>query len=479
MKIFKKFKGLILAFTICFVLPFTLFFIINEFVLDNNKTFSTGYTLCGIDIGGLSLYQAEEKFNSLYKIEDSPISLEICYNDKKWIFNESDFQIKTNIHTILEQAYKSNHKTTYLNKIKNAKKIKKMGFNPKVAVNYSLLGIDQKIDQICSEIETEPINSEISYNKTNKNFDITKSFNGIKVDKEKLYKDISLSMQKNNLIKIQVSTTPILPSLTEKDLIKCTKKQSSFTTNYVSSNFERKNNIKIATSSLNGFCIKPNEEFSFNSAIGQRSLEKGYKQANIIKDGAFVKGIGGGVCQVSSTLYNALLLSNIDVTESHKHSLPVGYVNPGLDAMVSWGTADLKFTNTTNLPIFIVSSCDGKNLNFSIYGDTKSDNLNIKTNYEIIKKIPHSGDKIVPDIEGTYSDKILFKGEYFRYKYPKDGYEAKTYLEYYIDGKFSHKKQIRHATYASQQGIVYEGCESLPEGMTLPKDNFTKYPNAS
>ena len=479
MKIIKKFKGLILVFTICFVLPFTLFFIINEFFLDKNYTFATGYTLCGVDIGGLSLSQAEAKFNSIYESENNSINLEINYKDKKWIFCEDDFQIKTNIHTILEQAYQSNHKGSFLSKIKNAKKINKMGFTPEIAVNYTLLGIDQKVNQICTEIETEPINSEISYNKTNKNFDITKSCSGIKIDKEKLYNDISTNIQNNNFVKVDVCTIDIPPTLTEKDLIKCTKKQSTFTTNYASSNFERKNNIKIATNNLNGFCIKPNEEFSFNSAIGQRSLEKGYKQANIIKDGVFVKGIGGGVCQVSSTLYNALLLSNIDVTESHKHSLPVGYVKPGLDAMVSWGTADLKFTNTTNLPIFIVSSCDGKNLTFSVYGDTKSDNLEIKTNYEIIKKIPHNGDKIVPDIEGTYSDKILFKGEYFRYKYPKDGYETKTYLEYYIDGKFSHKKQLRHASYSAQQGIVYEGCEILPEGMTLPQDKFTKYPSVS
>ena len=130
----------------------------------------------------------------------------------------------------------------------------------------------------------------------------------------------------------------------------------------------------------------------------------------------------------------------------------------------------------TPLPIFIVGSCDGKNLTFSIYGDTKSNNLQIKTNYEIIKKIPHNGDKIVSDIEGTYSDKILFKGEYFRTKYPKDGYEAKAYLEYFIDGIFSHKKQIRHSTYNSQQGIVYEGCDTLPEGMTIPKDNSLNKP---
>ena len=86
--------------------------------------------------------------------------------------------------------------------------------------------------------------------------------------------------------------------------------------------------------------IEPGQIFSFNEAIGRRSLEAGYKEANIIKDGEFVKGVGGGVCQVSSTLYNAVLLSGLKVVESHPHSLKVGYVKEGFDAMVNFYSAD-------------------------------------------------------------------------------------------------------------------------------------------
>ena len=474
MKVLKKYKGLFFAFLFCFVLPFISFMIINQFVLDSQKTFDENYTICGVDIGGLTITQAEEKIKNYYEIENNEIQLEIKYQDKSWIFNNSDFMIKSNIHTVLENAYKSSHKTNYLNRLKNINKINKMGFSPQIALNYALIDIDDKIDAICLSVEKEPINSLINFNTTTRKFDISESKKGIKVNKEKLYNDIVSNLNKSNIVKVFIETYNTDPLVTKEHLLKATTKQSEFTTNFSNSNFDRKNNIKIASKSLDGLCVLPNEEFSFNDAIGQRSLEKGYKQANIIKDGEFVKGVGGGVCQVSTTLYNALLLANIDVTEVHKHSLPVGYVKPGLDAMVSWSTADLKFKNTTDLPIFIVSNCDGKTLTFTIYGDTKSKNLEIKTSSEIIKKIPHNGDKILPDLTGMYADKIMFKGEYLRTKYPKDGYEAKAYLEYYIDGKYSHKKQIRHSTYNPQQGIIYEGCETLPEGMTLPKDEFTK-----
>ena len=475
MKVLKKFKGIIISFILCFALPLSLFILINQFLnLNNEQQFSNGVTLCGVDISGLTKQQAEDKITTFLENNES-INLKIVYNDKSWSYNESDFQIKTNIHTIIDNAYKTNHKKGFFNKKNTIKKAKKMGFSPEVIINYSFLGINEKIEKICSEIEYNAIDSQISYNTKTNNFEISTSKNGILVNKEKLYNDIVSQIQNNNNLLINIETSYTQPNITEEMLKKATIKQASFSTSYINSNSDRKNNIRIATQTLNGYCIKPNEEFSFNNALGIRSTEKGYKQANIIKDGSFVKGVGGGVCQVSTTLYNALLLANIDVTEVHKHSLPISYVKPALDAMVSWNSADLKFTNTTELPIFIVSNCDGKTINFSIYGDTKSPNLEIKTSTEIVKTISHNGDKIIPDTNGIYSDKIMFKGEFYRTKYPKDGYEAKAYLEYYIDGKFSHKKQIRHSLYEAQQGIVYEGCEILPEGMTLPKDKFTEY----
>ena len=335
MKILKNFKGLLIAFIFCFALPFTLFFVINEFFLVNNNTFSSGFILCGVDIGGLTKKEAEQKLNKILEQEQKQINLEIKYEDKVWNYDESDFEIKTNIHNILETAYKTNRKSGYLNKLKNLKKIKKMGFSSDIAINYVLTGIDEKINNICEEVEFDATNSEIKYNKTNKNFDISKSKQGLKIDREKLYNDIVDSLKKDSFAKVTIQTINTQPQITEDQLIKAKTKQSAFSTNYSKSNIDRKNNIKLATQTLNGLCIKPNENFSFNETLGQRSLEKGYKQANIIKDGEFVKGIGGGICQVSSTLYNALLLANIDVTEVHKHSLPVSYVKPGLDAMVS------------------------------------------------------------------------------------------------------------------------------------------------
>lgn len=106
--------------------------------------------------------------------------------------------------------------------------------------------------------------------------------------------------------------------------------------------------------------IANGEEFSFNAAVGERTEERGYSTAKVIENGKFVEGVGGGVCQVSSTVYNCALLSGLTVTERHRHSLAVSYVEPSFDAMVSYSYADLRFYNDTGKSVFIVADADGE-----------------------------------------------------------------------------------------------------------------------
>lgn len=454
-------------------MPVLIFFGINNFLEGKNShVFLYPINLCGINLNGLTKLEAEAKINNYLARFKQDVNLKINYNNKSWCFNSEDFVIKSNIHTVLDEMYKYNQKFASANKFKMAEKIKNMGFENKVALNYVFVGMNDKLNKIIEEVETPYLDAQVFFNNQTNKLDFTSEKMGIKVNKEKLYNLIFENLKSTTNMEIDLPTEDIEPHLTEEELKQLMVKQSSFSTSYLSSSSERKNNIKIATNKLNGYKIEPNEIFSFNEAVGKRLSENGYKEANIIKDGTFVKGVGGGVCQVSTTLYNALLLANIEVTEVHKHTLPVSYVKPALDAMVSWSTADLKFKNTSNLPIFILSSCNGSNLTFSIYGNTKSKNIKIQTRSEIVKEIPYEKDEIIPDTYGKYADKIMFKGEFLRVKYGKNGYEANSYLDYYENSKLVKSKKIRSCIYEPQNGILYEGVDSLPEGMTLPEQNI-------
>jgi vancomycin resistance protein YoaR len=460
-----KAKEIFFIFLFSFVLPFFCFFVINEFVL-NPATFASGTTICGVDVGNLDIEQAKQKL-SMSEPAGENVVLELNYGDKKWTFIKTDFEVKSNIHFVIDEMQKSQN--SGLSSKKLVKKIKRMGFSNETAVTYALKGLDEKIDKISAEIEEEPVCAKAVF--TASNFNILPSHFGLKVNKDKLYSDIYSSLS-NKFSPITIETQKVTPEFVEEDIKRATKQQSVFSTTYSSSSYGRKNNINLATSALNNTEILPNKTFSFNDIVGRRSLENGYKPANIIKDGSFVKGVGGGICQVSTTLYNALLHANITVTEAHKHSLPVSYVKPGLDAMVSWGGADLKFTNETNLPIYISSFSNNEKITFKIYGNTNPDNLVLKTRSEIIKTINAPKDKIIADTEGKYAEKIMFKGEFIREKASKNGYEVQTFIDCYAkDGTtLLSTKSLRHATYEPQQGVLYEGCETLPKSLTLPSD---------
>lgn len=469
----KKYLKFLIITCFCFVIPIAIFYCINNFLEQKNAlTFSCPINILGINLNGLTKPEAEVKLNKQLEQNKQNINLTLTYNNKTWSFNNNDFIIKSNIHTILDEMYKYNHKFAYKKPVEVANKIKKMGFENKVAINYVFVGMEEKLNTIINEIEYPYKDAEVYFDASTNKLNFTEDCTGISVDKNLLYSQIFSSIQNSNNIQIEVPITILAPKTTKNELQLKVVKQSVFSTSYLSSSKERKNNIKISTEKLNGFKIEPGQTFSFNEVVGKRLSENGYKEANIIKDGNFVKGVGGGVCQVSTTLYNALLLANIDVTEVHKHTLPVSYVKPALDAMVSWNTADLKFKNTTNYPIFILSHCNGSTLTFSIYGATKEKDVKIVTRSQIVKEIPYEKDEIIPDIQGKYANKIMFKGEFLRVKYGKNGYEANSYLDYYKNGKLIKTKLIRSCSYEPQNGILYEGVDTLPEGMTLPKDNI-------
>ena len=141
---------------------------------------------------------------------------------------------------------------------------------------------------------------------------------------------------------------------------------ASMTTEYNEKVKNRTTNLVLATKAINGTILQPGEVFSFNETIGKTTRAKGYKPAKIFVRGKEAEAMGGGICQVSSTLYNAADYGGMEITERHPHSKKVGYVPDGRDASVSYGGVDLKFRNTLPHPVKIVATAAGGKLTISL-----------------------------------------------------------------------------------------------------------------
>lgn len=441
------------------------FFILES--TDPSNTLFNGTIINGVNVGGMDIFEAEQLIYDVFKEKSNNFKLELTYKDKSWVFDKDDFKVNSSIHTIIEEAQKRDEiNSSFQNQSEALEKMKKEGVSINVAFNYIFVGLDDKINNIIKEIEIEPVNSQISFNGNGSNpFNITEHKNGLRVNREQLYFEINEQFNKSNTICVAIPTVIEEPEITKEYNESVTKKISSFTTYVSDSTGARKSNVKLALEKFNGFVIEPGEEVSFNKVTGPHSLENGYKVATVIYNGQFVDGVGGGICQASTTLYNALINAGVEIVEVHKHTLPVKYVPLATDAMVSEYVADLKFKNNSTYPVFIVTESNAESVNVKIYSHPLE--YEIKTRAEVVNTIPHGGDEVKCDQNKEYSDKVLFKGEQFRLTYPRDGYEAVAYLEYYKNGEKVKEQQIRHEIYAAQKGIIIEGCEEVPAGMCI------------
>lgn len=182
---------------------------------------------------------------------------------------------------------------------------------------------------------------------------------------------------------------------------------------------DRTENVRIASGFLDGLYFSPGEEVSFNSTVGPRVSERGYKAAKVIVAGGFEPGLGGGVCQVSSTLYNTLLLAGLEIKERHNHSVRIAYVPLGRDATVVYGSKDLIFVNNTDSYLLLKAGVRGLELTMQLYGNGPPRYENITLQTKTIQRIPFSQVEIIDKTLPPGEKKVLERGQ--------DGYRTETY----------------------------------------------------
>ena len=230
---------------------------------------------------------------------------------------------------------------------------------------------------------------------------------------------------------------------------------SIFSTSYQSSSEGRRHNVELASRKINGTVLKEGEVFSFNGVTGERTIENGYKSSPIIEKGEFVLGVGGGVCQVSTTLYNAVIRAGLRVITVSPHSLPVSYVPPSMDAMVSTAT-DFRFKNTTPYPITIKSEAKGGCLTFKIYGFKMiTDGEQIIFRSETVSALPYEYEERID------KENLIPEGEDFLIlKEGKSGLISRSYKDIYFSGKLISSVKIREDHYKAQKGVKLVRDES-------------------
>lgn len=222
-----------------------------------------------------------------------------------------------------------------------------------------------------------------------------------------------------------------------------------FSTRYMTSNVPRSANVELAARLINGKILLPGEEFSYNGAVGPRTAERGFKAASVYENNKMVDGLGGGICQTSSTLYGAVLYADLQVIERHEHSLEISYAPLGMDATVAYGSLDFRFKNNTDMPLKITSSWGGGTVSVNIIGTKKNKNRTVKINTDIVGTTPFGTTEI--------KDNTLPAGKKVEDSPGFKGHVVNTYKVIYENGVEVENKFLHKSTYTMVNRVMRVG----------------------
>lgn len=297
------------------------------------------------------------------------------------------------------------------------------------------------IDKIHSEIFKEPKDAYFE----KEPFKVYSEVQGIDFDIEKAKEIISKNPESKEYT-INLKYTD--PKVKLKDLKLDVFKDllGTFSTKYNESNEDRTTNLHIAADKIDGTIIGPGEEFSYNQIVGERSISQGYKEAKVYQGGQIVDGLGGGICQISSTLYNAVVFANLKVTQRFNHQFLTSYVSAGRDATVAYGSKDFKFVNSRTYPIKINVSIFSGIAKVDIYGIKEDKEYQIDFDVETISNIPYKTREKFDSSLPSGTQKIEQRGA--------DGIVVKTYKVIKENDKEVSRELLSRDTYNSLDKVV-------------------------
>lgn len=406
-----------------------------------------------VNVGGLTKDKAkttiEDKFNKPF----SDKKLIFTYNNKQWSNSYSNFGANYNIEESIKNAYSIGREGTLKQRYDIIIGLKDNPQKISLEYNFNKSIVEEFVKKIEKEVNKEMKNSEMQ--KVNGKFTGTTEQTGEKLNVEETVNQALQAIENKGEEKINLIVEKILPEYTSEDYNKMNNLIGSFNTVISNSSAGKLTNIKLASSKIDSKLIYPGEVFSANGALGPTTTATGYVDAPIIVNGKLEDGIGGGVCQVSSTLYNAVMYAELEIVERQCHSRPVGYVDKGRDATLAGDYLDFKFKNSTKYPIYIESYVQENNLFTNIYGDEiHQSNRKLKFESVVTEILEPPAEQIIEDATIPIGTRIVISQ-------PKEGYKVKVYKSIYEGDVLLEKTHISTSTYKAARGEVKVGTKKV------------------
>lgn len=406
-----------------------------------------GVSVANVDLSGMTKSQALGKLESL----DNLKNVKMYYGDKSWKIPVSDIDLNINYKSTVDSAYNYNRSNAFFTNIVRTLKsdFGNKSFIP-LDMTYNDGKLNESLKQVKSKLDSQVKEATLDYDYKAKKTIIVADEPGITMNlqasHDKLVKNLHADkFYTEMVVKLEKA------KFTKEDLKGIDTLLGAYSTIY-GGMYSRNYNIEKSARDSSGVVLKPGQEFSFNGLTGDKTIARGYKAAPVIESGKLIMGIGGGVCQTSSTIFNAALLSGMEITTRRSHTIPSDYVNMGRDATVYDGNPgqDFKFKNPFKHNVYVKNYTYGSKMISEIYG-AASDYKNIDITTQVLGSFG-GGNKTIPDPSLPAGKKVVEK-------YSRPGYNVVTYRQYKDDkGNIISSEKIGYSNYPAQAGVVRVGA---------------------
>lgn len=418
-----------------------------------SEIITPGVKVHGIDIGGLTR-QAAAVYLSGYFKELALQPVEVVYGTQSWQLIPRDCGVEVDVEAVLQSAVNTGKDGSFIARWRMRRKAQKYGTEIPVYLSVNEGKLAKALKLVTSQVERSPLDARFVVR--DNRVEVVPASQGIKVDWEALKQDFLAASRSTSARYVQLVTIAVEPRLSTEAAIAMgiSHRIASYRTEFDPTDYDRNHNIRLAAGALKGVIVAPGEVFSFNKATGPRFALHGYRPAPVIVDGELLPGIGGGVCQVSTTLYNVLLLSDLQVVNRVPHSLPVKYVPLGQDAAVAYNYLDLEFINTLPYHILIDTIVTDNSLEISLYSHPSAAR-NIRLESKVLGIIE-------PDTVEVL-DPLLSPGKRVEAKPGRRGYRVAVFqVEVDAAGKEVSRKLVSQTVYNPRDRIVRVGPSTSP-----------------
>ena len=427
-----------------------------------DKTYP-GVTIGERDVSFLNDQEIKEELEAL-GFEQQEVLFKFLDEEEK--YNLEELGIRLDFDSLSEKALLIGRKGSFQENIQERLKVFREGKDIPLCFIIDEKKIDILLNQLAAEIKVEPVNADFDVKVDE--ISIIPGKNGMELDEEKskssFYETLMSLGEFNSLVEFPVLVMEIEPETTTECLqaTGITDMLTKFHTVFNENDKNRNQNIKLASGLINLTMLAPGEVFSFNQVVGRATAERGFKEAPIIVGGQFVPGIGGGICQVSSTLYNAALLSSMEIVERANHGRAVGYLPVGRDATISYGYLDLKFKNTRSDHVLISSRVEGNKLVMRFFGNPVPE--------ERVEIVTSDVVKIEPEIK-TEVKKDMKPGEKELVQTGSPGYRVTVWRIIYKGEEEIQRERLSRDYYKPAPAIYHVGPRKEEDVKVITPEN--------